>query len=76
MDTNHDVGAGFNARLEYVLDQICADLPGGGSHELRRHVAESLAATARAGERSLDRLLESARHALASFGPANEARQA
>jgi hypothetical protein len=75
MEANHEVGAGFNTRLEYVLDQICAELPGGGSHELRRYVAERLAAAARAGERSFDRLVEIAHHTLASFDAANDARQ-
>jgi hypothetical protein len=39
----------------------------GGSHEMRRFVAEKLMAAAEGGERSLDRLTEVARLALASF---------
>jgi hypothetical protein len=62
-----EVSTGFKARLEYVLDQICAETEHGGSHEMRRFVAEKLMAAAEAGERSLDRLTEVARLALASF---------
>jgi hypothetical protein len=62
-----EVGTGFKTRLEYVLDQICVETMHGGSHEMRRFVAEKLMAAAEAGERSLDRLTEVARHALASF---------
>jgi hypothetical protein len=68
MDTNQKVGAGFNTRLEYILDQICSGLPAGGTHELRCLVAERLAAAVRAGERSMDGLLEIARQALATAG--------
>jgi hypothetical protein len=62
-----EVSTGFKMRLEYVLDQICAETRHGGSHEMRRFVAEKLMAAAEAGERSLDRLTEVARRALASF---------
>ena len=49
---------GFKTRLEYVLDQICAETRHGGSHEMRRFVADRLMAAAESGERSLDRLTE------------------
>jgi ribosomal protein S7 len=62
-----ELGTGFKTRLEYVLDQICAEIKHGGSHEMRRFVAEQLMAAAEAGERSLDRLKEVARLALASL---------
>jgi ribosomal protein S7 len=58
---------GFKTRLEYVLDQICAETKDGGSHEMRSFIAEKLMAAAEAGERSVDRLTEIARLALASF---------
>jgi hypothetical protein len=61
------VSTGFKTRLEYVLDQICAETRHGGNHEMRRFVAERLMAAAEAGERSLDRLTEVARNALAVF---------
>jgi hypothetical protein len=61
------VSTGFKTRLEYVLDQICAETRHGGSHEMRRFVAERLMAAAEAGERSLDKLTEVARNALAAF---------
>lgn len=58
-----EVSSGFKARLEYVLDQICAETMHGGGHEMRRFVAEKLMAAAQAGERSMDRLTEVARQA-------------
>ena len=60
------IGSGFKTRLEYILDEACRDLPGGGSHQLRRHVAESLAKATDAGERSLEKLLKVARRAMAT----------
>jgi hypothetical protein len=62
-----EVSSGFKARLEYVLDQVCVEAPRGGSHEMRRFIAEHLMSAAQAGERSLDGLINVARHALASF---------
>ena len=66
MSAAEGIGSGFKTRLEYVLDEVCRDLPGGGSHELRRCVAERLSEAANAGERSLENLLEVARQAMAS----------
>jgi hypothetical protein len=71
-----EVSTGFKMRLEYVLDQICAETRHGGSHEMRRFVAEKLMAAAESGERSLDRLREVARRALASFVDETSARTA
>jgi hypothetical protein len=62
-----EVSSEFKARLEYVLDQICVEAPGGGSHEMRRFIAEQLMSAAQAGERSLDGLVNVARQALAAF---------
>jgi hypothetical protein len=44
------------AHLDFVLDEVCAELPNGGDHESRKFVAEQLMAAARAGERSLAEL--------------------
>jgi hypothetical protein len=66
MNTNCEVSAGFKARLEYVLDQVCMGVPDGGSHELRRLVAAKLVAAAQAGELSMEGLTAVAREALAS----------
>jgi hypothetical protein len=49
-----EISTGFKARLEYVLDQICAETEHGGSHEMRCFIAEQLMAAAQAGERSVD----------------------
>jgi hypothetical protein len=62
-----EVSAGFKTRLEYVLDQICAETRHGGSHEMRSFIAAQLMVATQAGERSLDRLTEVARIALAAF---------
>jgi hypothetical protein len=62
-----DVSAGFKTRLEYVLDQICAETRHGGSHEMRSFIAAQLMVATQAGEGSLDRLTEVARIALAAF---------
>jgi hypothetical protein len=64
-----EVGSGFKTRLEYILDQVFAAAPDGGSHEMRRLVAEKLVAAAEAGERSLEGLIEIARHTLTSLTP-------
>lgn len=61
-----EISSGFKARLEYVLDQICVEAHG-GSHEMRRFIAEKLMAAAETGERSLERLTEVARQALDVF---------
>jgi hypothetical protein len=66
-DVMSEVSTGFKTRLEYVLDQICAETVHGGSHEMRRFVAERLMAAVQADERSLEKLTEVARHALTVF---------
>jgi hypothetical protein len=62
-----DISSGFKTRLEYVLDQICVVSPDGGSHEMRRFIAEKLIAATETGERSLEGLTEVARLALDVF---------
>jgi hypothetical protein len=61
------ITAGFKARLEYVLDQVCIETSDGGSDEMRRFVAERLIMAAQAGERSLEGLTEVGRLALVAF---------
>jgi len=63
----NQVSPGFKARLEYVLNQVCFAAPDGGSHEMRSFVAEKLMAATQAGERSLEGLIQVARHALTTF---------
>ncbi|MGF6310703.1 MULTISPECIES: hypothetical protein [unclassified Bradyrhizobium] len=62
-----EISAGFKARLEFVLDQTCVEAPDGGSHEMRRFIAESLMRLAQAGERSSEGLAQVARQALTAF---------
>jgi hypothetical protein len=66
--TTSEITARSKTRLEYVLDQVCIDESDGGSHEMRRFVAERLMTAAQAGERSLEELTEVARQALVAFG--------
>jgi hypothetical protein len=61
-----EMSTGFKARLEYVLDQICAETEHGGS-EMRCLIAEQLIAAAQTGERSVDGLTKVARHAQTVF---------
>jgi hypothetical protein len=62
-----EISAGFKTRLEYVLDQVCAETRHGGSHEMRCFVAKELMAAAEAGDYSLQRLTDVGQKALASF---------
>jgi hypothetical protein len=58
-DSNvNEINSGFKARLECVLDRICVEARDGGSHAMRRFIAEKLIATAETGERSLEKLAE------------------
>jgi hypothetical protein len=66
-----EVSAGFKARLEYVLDQICIETRDGGSHEMRGFIAEQLIAATETGVRSAEDLMQVAREALNAFSTAD-----
>jgi hypothetical protein len=68
--------AGYKTRLEYVLDQVCAELPMGGDHTSRSFIAEKLIAATQLGARSHEDLTRVARDALAELVDAGSSRTA
>jgi hypothetical protein len=52
------------ANLELVLDEVFADVPHGGDHECRKHVAKMLIESAEKGDVTLDELRAVGRGAL------------
>ena len=52
------------ANMDVVLEEICAELPHGGSHEDRKYIVEQLMQAARAGQKTLSDLTYIARRAL------------
>ena len=44
------------SNMEFVLEEICRELPHGGAHESRRLVAEQLLQAAEAGQSTLGEL--------------------
>jgi hypothetical protein len=59
--------AGYKARLEYILDQVCAELPLGGDHAIRSFIAEHLISATELGAHSLEDLTRVAQGALAEL---------
>ena len=59
-----EITEGFKARLEYVLDQVCADLPAGGNHEARQTIAAHLLKAAQNGVTNIDDLTQAGRQVL------------
>ena len=59
-----EIGEGYKARLELVLDQTCAGLPYGGDHRSRQYIAEQLIEAVQAGEASFEHLKQVAQRAL------------
>ncbi|MET3997096.1 hypothetical protein ABID65_008776 [Bradyrhizobium sp. S3.9.2] len=53
------------ANLDVALEEACRSLPHGGDHEIRREIAQKLLDCAVQGNRTLSRLTEVARAALA-----------
>ena len=37
------------ANMDVVLEEVCSDLPHGGDHELRKHIAQTLMQSAKKG---------------------------
>jgi hypothetical protein len=59
-----NIGDGFKARLEFVLEQAFGNLSGGGDHETRAHVAQELLRAAQSGIVKLEDLKQIASSAL------------
>ena len=67
---------GYKARLEFLLDQVCAELPAGGDHASRAFIAERLILAAGRGARSLEDLTGVAHGALAELSASKSSRTA
>jgi hypothetical protein len=52
------------ANMDVVLEEVCAELPQGGSHEQRKLVAEHLIGCANSGRSTLGELMYAGRRAL------------
>jgi len=59
-----NIGDGFKARLEFVLEQVFNGLSSGGDHETRAYVAQRLLRAAQSGIVKLDDLKQVAQNAL------------
>jgi hypothetical protein len=55
------------AAMEVALDKACERCPGGGRHNLRKRVAQSIIQCAKHGSNSLDALIEAGERALAQL---------
>jgi hypothetical protein len=55
------------ANMDVVLEDICRDLPNGGDHESRKHIAKKLMQSAKKGNVTLDGLRTVARRALSEL---------
>jgi len=58
------IGAGFKARLEFVLEQVAKNLSYGGDHKTRAFIAERLLNAAQSGIVKFDDLVRVAHDAL------------
>jgi hypothetical protein len=48
------IGQRTAANMDVVLEEVCSDLPHGGGHESRKHIAQSLMRAAGNGNVTLD----------------------
>jgi hypothetical protein len=55
------------ANMDVILDEVCNDLPHGGDHESRKHIAQRLLQSAKKGNVTLEGLRTVANHALAEL---------
>jgi hypothetical protein len=60
------------ANMDLALEQACRIFPHGGDHELRRHVAEKLKASARKGNTTFDGLIAMATAAVEEISQADK----
>lgn len=59
-----EISSRVQANMDFVLEQVCAELPHGGDHESRKYIAEQLIGAAEAGHHTLGDLTAVARRAL------------
>jgi hypothetical protein len=55
------------ANMDVVLEEVCRDLPHGGDHESRKHVAQRLMQSAEKGNVTLEELRTVAHRALSEL---------
>jgi hypothetical protein len=55
------------ANMDVVLEEVCSDLPHGGDHERRKHIAQSLMQSAKKGNVTLEGLRTVANRALSEL---------
>jgi len=55
------------ANMEVVLEEVCKELPNGGDHETRKHIAKRLLTAVKRGNGTLDGLRTVARAAMAAL---------
>lgn len=60
-----------NANMDVVLEEVFRDLPHGGDHESRKHVARKLIESAKTGNVTLDGLRAVARNASQQLSAGN-----
>jgi hypothetical protein len=61
------IGQRAAANMDVVLEEVCGDLPHGGDHQSRKHVAQSLMQAAENGNVTLDELRTVAKRALSEL---------
>jgi hypothetical protein len=55
------------ANMDVILEEVCRELPYGGDHESRKHVAQKLLQSAKKGNVTLDGLRNAASRALSEL---------
>jgi len=55
------------ANMDVVLEEVCSDLPHGGDHESRKHIAQRLMQSAKKGNATLEGLRTVANRALSEL---------
>ena len=61
------------ANMDVVLEQVCRDLPHGGDHESRKHIAQRLMQSAKKGNVTLEGLRAVASRALTELSSSRSA---
>jgi hypothetical protein len=56
-----------SANMDVVLEETCRDLPNGGDHESRKHIAKNLLQSVKKGNATLEELRSVASRALSEL---------
>ena len=57
------------AAMNAALDKVCAQVPDGENHEVRKRVAKEIARCATDGQTALDEMIAAGQRALATHSP-------